>query len=209
MMLGYIHNGWMRAEFMASVLQLQISPVFKRFGRVSAQSGGTLVSFARNKLAEAFLDSPSQWLFMVDTDMAFSPVQVEHLALSAHPVLRPVVSGVCATLNNAVTEAVPNVYDARRDETGAVLDFAPKRDCPAAGLIKVDGCAAAFVLIHRGVLEKIPAGEWFRESVTPSGGIRGEDLSFSLRVTEAGFPIYAHCGVRPGHMKTICITVDP
>jgi hypothetical protein len=208
-MLGYIHAGWVRAEFMASVLQLQQSPERLLIANVTAQSGGTLVSYARNLLTEEFLSSPCQWLLMVDTDMAFSPTQVAQLAGAADAERHPVVTGVCATLNNTGTATVPAIYTAERDATGAICQFVSvAAELPSQGMHLVDGCGAAFLMIHRTVLEKIPAGEWFREGVTPSGGIRGEDLAFCIRATEAGFTIWAHCGVRPGHLKTVCLTAD-
>ena len=208
-LLGYVHAGWVRAEFMACVLQLQQSPARRLISRVSAQSGGTLISYGRNMLTEEFLGSPCQWMLMVDTDMTFTPGQVETILAAGDPVERPIISGVCATLNNDGTGTVPAIYSAERDETGTVTHFTSQLGAVhASGLMLVDGCGAAFLLIHRSVMEKIPPGEWFREGITPSGGIRGEDLAFCMRATEAGFPIWAHCGLRIGHMKTVCMTVD-
>jgi GT2 family glycosyltransferase len=208
-MLGYIHNGWVRAEFVASLLNLQQHPARELVGCLTAQSGGTLVSYARNLLAENLLKSPYQWLLMVDADMAFTPDNVADLAEAADQDERPVITGVCATLNPAGTATIPAIYRANLDATGAIFNFITRgKTLPADGVHQVDACGAAFLMIHRSVLEKIAPGEWFREGVTPSGGIRGEDLSFCVRASEAGFPIWAHCGVRPGHLKTVCLTAD-
>jgi hypothetical protein len=208
-MLGYIHNGWIRAEFVASLLNLQQHPARELIGCLTAQSGGTLVSYARNLLTENLLRSPQQWLLMVDADMAFTPANVADLAEAADPDERPIITGVCATLNTTGTGTLPAVYSANIGAAGVVHNFISRgRSLPAEGVHQVDGCGAAFLMIHRSVLEKIPAGEWFREGVTPAGGIRGEDLAFCMRATEAGFGIWAHCGVRPGHLKTVCLTAD-
>ena len=208
-MLGYAHNGTVRAEFMASMMRLQTDPATLRLiGRVVSNSGANLISYARNKLTEEFLNSPCQWLFMVDADITFSPMQLTHLAAYADAQQRPVIAAPVAVLTAAGTGTGPNLFTAERDAAGVVTKFIPLAAMPASGLIQVDACGAAFTMIHRSVLEKMGPGEWFRESVTPSGGIRGEDLSFCIRVTEAGFPIWAACGIRPGHMKTVCITAD-
>lgn len=207
-MLGYAHNGTVRAEFMASMFQLRDSVAGRLIGAGASSSGGTLISYARNRLTEEFLASSCQWLFMVDTDMTFAPMNLLQLAVAGDPVERPIVSGICAILNKAGTGTIPNVFNAIRDSAGEVTGFGPVADLPDEGLVQVDGCGAAFLLIHRDVMEKIAPGEWFREGVTPSGGIRAEDLSFCMRATEAGFSIWAHCGCRPGHMKTVCVTVD-
>ncbi len=118
------------------------------------------------------------------------------------------MGGAVAILDHTGTGSAANLYTAERDETGAVVRFAPLAEVPVDGLIQVDGCGAGFLLIHRSVMEKIGPGEWWREGVTQSGGIRGEDLAFCVRAADAGFGICVHCGCRPGHMKTVCVTVD-
>ena len=206
--LGYCHNGWVRAEFMASLFQLHSGPAARLIGQTIATSGGTLVSFARNRLVEKTLQSDSQWLFMIDTDMAFTPAQFVQLVMAGDETDRPVMTAPAAVLDKDGTGTAPNLYAPVENDDGEVTGFLPLEELPAKGLIQVDACGAAFMLIHRSVLEKLSPGEWFREGYTPSGGIRGEDISFCTRVTAAGFPIWADCGVRPGHMKTVCITID-
>ncbi len=207
-MLGYIHNGTVRAEFMASVLMVHQSPVARLVGRLAASSGGTLISFARNKLVEEFLKSPCQWLFMIDSDITFSTAQIAQLAADADPHERPVIAAPVGILDQDATGTLPNVFTAVYNSDGVADKFTPVPDLPESGLRQVDACGAAFTMIHRAVLEKIEPGEWFREGITPSGGIRGEDLAFCMRAAEAGFPVWASCGIRPGHMKTVCITAD-
>ena len=206
-MLAFPHNGWVRAEFMNSVIRLQSSPEHDLVAQAQSNSAGSVVSYARNSLVTDFLESPCQWLLMIDTDMTFSPAQVGAIAEAAEPVKRPVVSGACAILTRGRTATAPSAfYAVRRD--GEITGFDSLRHLPADGLVQVDAVGAAFLMVHRGVLEKIPFGTWFCEGFTPDGGIRGEDLSFCVRVAEAGFPIYVHAGIRPGHMKTVCLVPD-
>ena len=207
-MLGYVHNGTVRAEFMASILMIHQSPVGRLIGRLAASSGGTLISYGRNKLVEEFLKSPCQWLFMVDSDITFSTAQVAQLAADADAQERPIIAAPEGILDNDATGTLPNLFTAVHNSDGVVDKFTTVTDLPASGLLEVDACGAAFTMIHRTVLEKIGAGEWFREGITPSGGIRGEDLVFCMRAHEAGFGVWASCGVRPGHMKTVCVAVD-
>lgn len=207
MMLGYIHNGTVRAEFMSSVLSLYVSPQMRFIGRMASQPAASLVSYGRNMLVLQFLESDQQWLWMVDTDMTFTPVDLARLIGSADVVERPVVTGVCAIFDANTSMVNTAVFTASRASDGGVAKFHPFEELPKSGLVRVDGCGAAFLMIHRSVLEKIPLHDWFRESVAEGGGIRGEDLSFCDRVGRAGFPIWADCSVRPGHMKTVCLSV--
>jgi len=210
-MLGYTHNGTVRAEFMASVLNVLQQPAGKLIGRIAAQPGGTIISYARNMLTTEFLASPAEWLWMTDADMVFGPREMMGLLADADPVERPVITGVCAILNASGDGTIPNVFRAVRDDAGQLAGFEPMMDIANSGLVRADGCGAAFMLIHRGVLEKIAADHgggmpWFRESVTATGGSRGEDLSFCVRLAEAGFPLWVQAGVRPGHAKTVVLT---
>lgn len=212
-MLGYVHGGDVRADFLASMLRLHDDPAGAMVGRVGSSCAGPLVAVARNRLAAQFLDrGREQWLFMVDTDVVFEPLMLARLADAADPDKRPVVCGVVAQLD-AAGDIYPVIYGtAERDEAGEVTRFIPARDLPADGVIPIEGCGAAFVLIHRSVLEAIRAKDgtdhgWFREVPAPGGEIRGEDLSFCLRAADAGFALHAHCGVRPGHAKTVILTV--
>jgi len=70
--LGWIHGGSIRAEFMESVLTLLDTTDL--VGRYVTFSAGTHLAAARNAIAGMFLDGgPETWLWMVDTDIAFSP----------------------------------------------------------------------------------------------------------------------------------------
>lgn len=61
--------------------------------------------------------------------------------------------------------------------------------------------------MHRTALEAVakisddPGAPWFCESRL-GGLLLGEDLTFCLRCTAAGIPVYVHTGVQFGHMKS-------
>ena len=206
--LGYIHGGDVRHEFMASLLYLNASPEGAMIGRVGSSSVGSLLDVARDILCTRFLDNASEpWLLMVDTDTVWDQGTLTLLGEAADPDERPVVTAVVPALAAGGEGIYPSVYTSTRDETGKHDHFTPVRDLPPDGLLQVDGCGAACLLIHRRVLaemrDKTGENAWFRHLTTGDGRVIGEDFSFCLRLADMGVPVYAHCGVRCGHAKTV------
>jgi hypothetical protein len=83
-------------------------------------------------------------------------------------------------------------------------------------LFQIDACGTGCVLIHRSVLEKM------REYADPNQGtdwcwfwdgpINGnwisEDLLFSRRIRQLGFPIYVHTGAVLPHQKSYWLSEE-
>lgn len=160
---------------------------------------------ARNQVVREFLeDTEYEWLLMVDRDMGWPPDAVHRLLSAADPAERPIVGGLCfaawATEPDGMggwrIEPVPTIY--RRNETG----FGLVELYPADMVIRVDATGAAFLLIHRSVLQKIES-DWFTPLVKDGKTQYGEDFSFCVRAGEAGFPIHVHTGVKTTHHKEI------
>lgn len=202
-MLGYVHGGTVRAEFMGSVLNVvagaAASPLI---GGVCDATAGPLVAMARNMLCEQFLAGTLEWLLTVDTDIVFTPAALTRLAAAADPQACPVVSGLYYVAGQG--DQVPAMYRAGQDAAGD-LSFANCMEWAGDDLLRVDGCGAGFLLIHRAVLERIAAEHdgapcWFREATVGHRQI-GEDLSFCIRVAGAGYPLHVHTGVQAGHIK--------
>lgn len=205
-LLGYIHGGTVRAEFMRSVLAAVTGPdACPLIGGVSDCSAGPLIAMARNILCRQFLAGSMEWLWCVDTDIVFAPGTLPALAAAADAAERPVMSGLYWVA--AREQQVPAAYHAHAADGDGELTFSPFKDWPDGTLLKVHAAGAGCLLIHRGVLEKIQADAggaevWFRESMHGSRHI-GEDLSFCIRAAAAGFGLYVHTGVQVGHVKPV------
>jgi len=66
---GYVHGGWVRAEFAASVLDLVVKGP-AGVETVLAYQSGPNISTGRNQLVNSFLtEYTADWLLMLDTDM--------------------------------------------------------------------------------------------------------------------------------------------
>jgi GT2 family glycosyltransferase len=204
--IGWIHPGWVRAEFTASLLAVARKPGGVQAAGFLAVVSGPNVSEARNLLVQRFLDEyDAPWLLMADTDMVFSADALDRLIQAADPADRPVVGALCYS-QDAGGEVHPLMYRLVADSAGP-RGFARYRDYPEGACLRVDGTGAAFLLAHRSALEKIRASTgdiaapWFRES-TLDVCLLGEDLTFCLRATAAGIPVHVCTQVQVGHMKT-------
>jgi hypothetical protein len=173
----------------------------------------------RNMAAAHFLDNtPHEWLLFTDTDMGFEPDAIERLLLAADPVERPVVGGLCFMLRHMGADnkngykvlPIPTLFMFARNP-GQGVGFASRFIYPPDALVQVAGTGAAFLLIHRSVLEKIRVDngdKWFDFVHYGDGAQVSEDLSFCWRVNAAGFPIFVHTGVRITHHKEFWLGED-
>lgn len=201
--IGWLMGGQSTPGFVASIAALTaITPQYgvELLGAIPKVSGPRIAA-ARNTLVEHFLNTPADWLFMVDDDMVFDSDALVRLLETADPDERPVVGGFA--------------YAAGRDGYFSTIwtlneDNQPVRvdDYPSGEVIRVVGTGAACLLVHRKVFEKIREsyGEspwvWFQES-SFDGRTVGEDFTFCVRVQEAGFPIHVDTGVEFGHEKLV------
>jgi len=213
--LGYVHGGTsaaygIRPEFVTSLLSVVLDEkAGDLVGQVVQASCGALVAVARNMLTAQFLASDSEWLWQVDTDMAFGPQTLLGLHSVANPYHRPIVSALCHILDDR-QGVMPSVYQAMADDgddTG--LQFERLKTVPPGRLLRVAAAGAACLLVHRSAFEKIRADQgdqpvWWNH-VTSGPVMMGEDLSFCMRAGAAGVPVYVHAGVQAGHVKPVMI----
>lgn len=206
--LGWIHGGQVHAGFMDSVLgACWADPATSRLiGRYETFSAGAHLAAARNQVAAQFLARGREtWLWMLDTDIVFSPELLTRLAATADAKTRPLVSGLYLTTTAGGLPLVPMLYDRT---PGGQPEFSPCRGWRPGAVIRVGGCGAGCLLVHRRVLEAVSRDEggpaWFTE-ITADGRRFGEDLSFCLRAARAGFPVHADTGARAGHVKPVVL----
>jgi hypothetical protein len=181
---------------------------------IRCDAGGLVES--RNLAVTRFLDeTPHEWLMFVDTDMGFHPDAVDRLVDAADPVARPVVGGLCFALREFKYDGmggrrclpVPTLYRWARTEAGHV-GFTTRWDVPDDAVVQVAGTGAAFLLLHRGVLEKLRAEHgdtWFDQVRYGDGRLVSEDLSLCWRLNQAGIPVFVHTGVKTTHHKQVWI----
>lgn len=203
--IGYVHGGTVRAEFLASLLAITRRGATPADDVIAVGSGPN-ISRGRNLVVSGFLeDHDAAWLFMCDTDMMLPRDTIDRLIAAADPQDRPVIGGLCFT-ENPGGQPLPTLYELVEDADGQPA-FARHQSWPDDGLVRVTATGAACLLVHRDALEHVgkssgcPAAPWFRESVLGASLI-GEDLTFCLRLGAAGIPVHVATGVKAGHVKT-------
>jgi hypothetical protein len=205
--VGYVHGGTVRAEFLASMLAVARKSGGARVDVFLDAPSGPNISEARNLTVRRFLeDYRAPWLLMVDTDMVFTPSDVDRLVQAADPLRRPVLGALCYSQDGTTGEKRPTMYELVQEDGGQV-GFCRYKIWPQDACMPVSATGAAFLLIHRDALTAIEkasgdrAAPWFRESVIGSALV-GEDMTFCLRAGAAGIPVHVHTGVTVGHVKT-------
>lgn len=198
---------------------------------------GPRVAEGRSQIVEAFLKEPIyanvDWLLMIDSDMTFEPDALCQLLGHAYDGDRKakprkpkcyIIGGLCFA--GGRTRMYPTIYAAATRKAFDGKDQVvpePVKDYPRNALIKVLATGAAFVLVHKQVLQHMakpfPDGfstdahgqpnphPWFVEGL--SKGVQfGEDIAFCMRANSLGYPTYVHTGVRTGHIKTLELNED-
>lgn len=139
---------------------------------------------------EAFLKSPFEWLFMVDSDILMRPGLVEHLL----SVRKPIVSAVFWTVwPSTGPEPMPNVWDFHQYKFQGHNEW---RRFRKPGHYRVGGLGAC-TLIERSVFE---AGVSF----APVNGVPfpGEDRHFCVRAAARDIPLVACSHLELFHVYT-------
>jgi hypothetical protein len=184
-------------------------------GRIIQVRSGPMIDQARNDIVRAFLameDDP-EWLLMVDADMVWTPRDLRKLFEAADADERPVIGGLAfagylsdESLWPVLLNITPPDPTADPPKPAGIERIA---DYPRDTVCQVDATGAAFMLIHRRVLEQLRAdmgadhpSPWFAISYL-KGGIRlGEDVTMCMRLMKLGIPVHVHTGVVIGHLKT-------
>lgn len=209
--VAYIHPGQTSAHFTQSLTNL-VAYDQKMSGHIENvwnEWSSANISSARNSLTKRFLEeSRADWLLWVDADMAFEHDAIVRLLESADPEKAPIVGGLCfgATLG----QLFPTIYQMTETEDGRLTALRVK-DYPLDSMVGCAATGAAFLLIHRRVVEAIAAKKFneafpFFQEMEVAGQPAGEDLVFCFRAGNCGFPIYVNTAVKVGHHKSILYT---
>jgi len=221
--LAYVHDSDVSYSFCKSLVDLLMFDV-TRHGRI-ARGGYTAVRCARssdlpdarNRAVAGFLDGSADWLLFVDTDMGFAPNALERLIEVADPTDRPIVGGLCFAQRETALDGMGGFRTSARVtildwvDTPIGPQFMGRSGYPVNEVVRCAGTGAAFILIHRSVLERIRdehGPTWYNRVPGPDGKLLGEDVSFCVRAGALDIPIHVHTGVRTSHLKNVWVQED-
>jgi len=206
--IGVCDPGTVNGDFAFSLIQLAQSRA-ARLGPFVRVKGNGLLSKLRNRVVKSFLDNTSSdWLLLVDSDERLTTATFDLLIDTAHDAERPVVAGLVFAAFKTNGDLYPKPVPAIFQDTPE--GFLPLFKYDRNAVFEIDACGTGCVLIHRSVLEKM------REMADPhqgtdwcwfwDGPLNGEwiseDLLFSRRVRQLGFPIYVNTAAVLPHQKS-------
>lgn len=207
--IAFIHPGETSAYFTTSLIGslLYDRATSRRIVNIHNEWSSANVSASRNSLTAKFLEDEAEWLWWIDADMGWEPDALDRLLEVADPDTHPIVGGLCF---GASGDALfPTIY--QWAEIDGQLTTVRIRDYERDAVVQCAATGAAFVLIHRRVVEAMHEREfskafpWFQE--TELGGQPvGEDLTFFIRAGLLKFPVHVHTGVKVGHHKSSLLT---
>jgi len=187
---------------------------------LNLRCGAGMVAQTRNYGARLFLDNTDhEWLLWVDTDMGCDPDAVHRLLDVADAADRPVVGALCFAYMEAAYDGmggwrrtiVPTMYKLGTTVEGGQASFCYFGEYPDDTVVQVAATGGAFLLIHRGVLEKLRAehgDHWFDQMYDRAGDVIGEDIAFCARVLKAGIIPAVHTGVKTTHHKEVWLSEE-
>ncbi len=186
-------------------------------GGAYLQMGTTNLPHARNQIVRQFLDNGDwDWLWFVDTDQTFPPDVLDRMLAAADPDERPILGALVFSLNVGDAQRVVPTMWHLTDDDPPLLGRVTR--VPRQQLVELHATGTGCVLIHRKVFEavrdltvpggKITFGEtswpWFQYSdwVSDIGpDVMGEDLTFFIRASAAGFTTTVDTTIEVGHVK--------
>ncbi len=216
--IAYIHPGQVSSYFTESLVATLFYDRMledaghrpRRIRNIYQEWSSANVSSARNTVTRRFLDKrDADWLLWIDADMQWSPPDVDLLLDAADPDERPVIGGLCFGMSQGAL--FPTIYQFAEIE-GALTTIRMPAYEPDA-IMRCAATGAAFLLVHRGVLQSMADAEFnaafpfFQETQNGPEPV-GEDITFCLRVAALGRPVFVHTGVRIGHHKSHVLTED-
>jgi len=151
---------------------------------------GTLVYFARDKLATYAITNGFDKILWLDSDMVFNNEIIEDLEFSG----KDFVSGIAHGRRKPYLSCLFKNY--RPDVVRWTYEEYP------SNTFEVAACGFAAVLMDVSILKAVM--DKHRTCFSPTK-LLGEDVAFCDRAREMGYHIYAEPGVRLGHIGHITI----
>jgi hypothetical protein len=148
----------------------------------------------RNVAITKFLERPElKWICFLDSDMVPHPASLLLLLEAGQDI----VGGFCFKRGGSYGSTA-----FRRELNGQHTRALHPETLPNS-LVEVDHTGAALLMVQRHVIEALPA-PWFDH---PEPGVK-EDVFFCDKATAAGFKIFVHTSVTPGHVGVVSVDVE-
>ena len=181
-----LRNNYTHYRFAATLLTMQKVPIVEYMNTVRY-----IIHEARNLLVEKALEKGCTHVLFIDDDMIIPPDALVKL-------LEHDVDIVCGLAFRRLAPYDPCIFTIHEEKDVYPIEVINK------GLVDIDACGSAFILIKTKVFKKMPKPwyVWGDKSLgiyEDKGGL-GEDISFSLRAKRMGFRVCCDTDVILGHI---------
>lgn len=181
---------------------------------VLSRTYDAVVYYARNKVAGGDVRrGPKQapwggtvdydYMLWIDSDVVFRFEDFQRLL--GHG--KDFVAGLYLMADATHFAAVEHMDEARFQRDGRFEFLTPAKLASRRGLVPVDYCGFGFVLVRRGVFERLEY-PWFRPIYVEIGACReftSEDVGFCMLAKKAGIEIFVDPRVVVGHEKAVVL----
>ena len=159
---------------------------------------GYQVDQVRNLIVDWSLRNGFDYLFCVDSDIAFPPDTL--LRLLSYD--KDIVSGV-------YIQRIPGTHTIeimRKNQWGGV-SHVNWDDIKGQGLVPIDGCGFGCVLIKAEVLKAIPYPQFLYHSAIDHANTVSEDVHFCNQARDRGFTLWCDTGILCDHIGSTAFKV--
>ena len=159
---------------------------------------GYQVDQVRNLIASWIVNNRFDYLFAVDSDIAFGPDTL--VKMLAHD--KDIVSGV-------YIQRIPGRHTIeimRKNEQGGVTHV-NWDDIKGKGLVPIDGCGFGCVLVKGEVFRAIPYPHFLYHSALDHAHTISEDVHFCNQATDRGFTLWADTSITCEHIGSYTFRV--
>ena len=181
-----LRNNYLHYRFAASLLTMQKVPCVQYMNTVRY-----VIAEARNLLVEKALEMGCSHVLFIDDDMIIPPDAL--IKLLEHDT-----DIVCGLAFRRLAPYDPCVFIVHEEKDIYPIEHIDK------GLVNIDACGSAFVLIKTKVFKAMPKPwyVWGDKSlgIYENAGGLGEDISFSLKAKRMGFHVCCDTSVILGHI---------
>jgi hypothetical protein len=210
--IGFPTGQFVCARTMLSLVQATQACAARRIPTsLLAIIGSSLVTYARNRVVQSFLDTDCQYLFWIDSDIHFTSDDFLRV------LLLTVDCGVVCAAYPLKTEQEQFIIKHPDLRTYAVNKY---------GLVKVDGVGLGFCCMKREIVEQVVATKptlWdavhqveiadvFRlDTIVDADGRRcgrGEDMAFFQDIQDLGHSVWLDPKITLGHVGERVYTGD-
>lgn len=162
---------------------------------------GSLVYVARENLAAAAIDSESDYVLWLDSDMVFPPQLLEDMLEAAVENDLDYLTALCFARRPPYK---PCIYKRLRLGLPGESETEQYTEYPE-GLFEIEASGFAAVLTSGKLLREVY--DQFHAGFMPLPGY-GEDISFCIRARKLGYKLWCDSRLKIGHITRTVVTED-